>query len=112
MWTSISPAVRRAPKVDPAHEPAARLRAYDPADWLPLVDPDDYDPDDFRNRRDWQPYGEPRVAFEDWRRQQAWNLWTRARLDWCGVHGWPGGLDVVDLLRESAHVRRRRLGDR
>jgi hypothetical protein len=90
--------------VDPRHEPAARLRAYDPVDWLPLVDPDGYDPDRYRNRRDGQPYGEPRVTFEDWRRQEAWGQWTRARLDWCSEHGWPGGLDVVDLLREQVRV--------
>ncbi len=29
-----------------------------------------------------------------------------ARLDWCRQHGWPGGLDFVDLLRQTVTVRR------
>ncbi len=50
-------------------------------------------------------YGEPRCTFEDWRRQQAFSMWSRARLDWCSRYGWPGGLDYVELLRETVALR-------
>ena len=56
---------RRPRRVDPADAPPARLLAYDSADWLPLVDVDEYHPDDWRNIRDGQPYGEPRFSFEN-----------------------------------------------
>ena len=96
-------------------EPPARLVAYDTAEWLPLVDPDGYDPERYRNRRDGESYGEPRMSLEDWRHGQAWGLWTRARHDWCQQHGWPGGLDIIDLFRQEVRLicdgngRRRRL---
>lgn len=99
---------RRAGPVDPAHEPPARLIAYDEADWLPLVDPDDYDPERYRNRGPDGPYGEPRFTFENWLRQEAWNLWTRARHDWCQQYGWPGGLTIVDLFRQEVQLVRSR----
>lgn len=96
-------------------EPPGRLVAYDEADWLPLVDPSEYDPESYRNRRNGEPYGEPRFRFEDWRRGQAFGLWTRARHDWCREHGWPGGWDIIDLMRQEVRLtldgngRRRRL---
>lgn len=45
------------------------------------------------------PYGEPVTSVEQWRRDKARALWQLARMDWCRLHGWPGGLDVFDLLR-------------
>ena len=98
---------RRPPPVDPADEPPARLRAFDPDEWQPLVDPDDYDPDDYRNRMNWEPVGPVRTSFEAWRRQQAWNLWSRARTEWHKAHGWPGGLDYVELMQETVRIRRK-----
>ncbi len=95
---------RRARQVDPADEPPARLRAYDPADWLPLVDVDEYQPDDWRNIRDGQPYGEPRVTFDNWRTDQAWHMWSKARHEWCDEHGWPGGLDVINLMQQEVRL--------
>lgn len=95
---------RRVRPVDPATAPPARLVDFDPADWLPLVDPSDYHPDDWRNIRNHVPYGEPRFSFDNWRRQEAWNLWTRARYDWCEQYGWPGGLTVLDLMQEQARM--------
>ena len=83
--------------------------AYDPADWLPLVDPDEYDPLRWTNRNAQGYYGGPRTSQHDWLRQQARTLWTRARLDWCKQYGWPGGKDVLDLLRESRENRYRAL---
>lgn len=97
--------MRRRPRtVDPMHEPPTRLRAYDPADWLPLVDPDEYHPDDWRNIRDGQPYGEPRFTFADWRTDQARHMWAKARHDWCDEHGWPGGQDFIDLMRQEVRL--------
>lgn len=87
-------------------EPPGRLLVYDPADWLPLVDPCGYDPDAHRARVNCEPYGEPCMTAEDWRAHTARVLWSRARLDWCEQHGWPGGWTVLDLLRQSVQVRR------
>ena len=98
--------MRRRPKASCRFEPPARLIAYDEADWLPLVDPAGYEPEDYRNRGPDGPYGPPRWTFEAWRRQQAFSTWSRARLDWCTAYGWPGGLDHVELLRETVQVRR------
>jgi hypothetical protein len=89
-------------------EPPGRLVAYDEADWLPLVDRSEYDPADWLQVRNGQPYGEPRCKFEDWLRGQAWGLWTRARHDWCQQHGWPGGLDVIELMQHEVALIRAR----
>ncbi len=43
--------------MSPADEPPARLRAFDWADWLPLVDVSEYHPDDWRDVRDRVPTG-------------------------------------------------------
>jgi hypothetical protein len=93
--------------MDPADEPPARLRAFDPADWLPLVDPSEYHEDDWRNRRDHVPYGPVKFSFENWRLNEAWNLFGRARSDWHREHGWPGGLDFIELFRETVQMHRR-----
>ncbi len=71
---------------------------FDAADWLPLVDDADY-----RCRYGQSVALQPLAA---WRLHEALALWSRARLDWCRQHGWPGGLDSVDLLRETVAVRR------
>ncbi len=86
--------------------PPARLLEFDVADWLPLVDVLAYDSDCYRNRADGVPYGEPTLSLQDWQHQEALTLWARARLDWCRQHGWPDGLDSVDLLRQTLAVRR------
>ncbi len=33
-------------------------------------------------------------------------MWSQARLDWYRQNGWSGGLDFVDLLRQTVAVRR------
>jgi hypothetical protein len=96
---------RRPPKLDPAHEPPARLRAFDAADWLPLVDLTEYREDDWRDIRDRRPVGPVKFPFEAWRRDQAWHLFSRARLAWQEEHGWPGGLDCIQLLQETVGMR-------
>ncbi len=104
--------MRRRRREPPGYvEPPPRLLAFDLADWLPLVDPSGYDPDDHRNRMNHVPVGPVRFSFEDWRRQQAWNLWSQARLDWCKRYGWPGGLDVVEVLQQTVQLRRARRSD-
>lgn len=102
---------RRAQRIDPAHQPPARLRAFDAADWLPLVEVSDYHPDDWRDRRNWEPVGPVKFSFENWRRDQAWHLFMRARLDWFDQYGWPGGLDYISLLQETVHMRRESTAD-
>ncbi len=89
---------RRLERSDPA-EPPARLLAFDAADWLPLVDDD---------AEQWRRYGQAGALqpLAAWRLHEAMALWSRARLDWCREHGWPGGLDSVDLLRQAVAVRR------
>ncbi len=87
-------------------EPPARLLEFDAADWLPLVDVLAYDSDRYRNRADGVPYGELTLSLDDWQHHEALTLWSQARLDWCRQHGWPGGLDFIDLLRETVAVRR------
>lgn len=88
-------------------EPPARLVAYDETDWLPLVPDEDADPEDYRCVRDGKPYGDVPAA-ETLRRGAAWGLWTRARHDWCEQHGWPGGLDIIDLMRQEVALVRSR----
>jgi len=87
-------------------EPPARLLAFSEGEWLPVVDPAGYDPEDYRNRGPDGPYGPPRWTFEAWRLQQAVNMWSRARLDWQMEYGWPGGLDYVELMQETVRMRR------
>ncbi len=78
-------------------EPPARLLHFDAAEWLPLVDDSE-----------WRRYGQagPLQPLAAWRLHEALTLWSQARLDWCRQHGWPGGLDSVDLLRQTVAVRR------
>jgi len=98
---------RHPPPVDPADEPPARLRAFYPDEWLPLVDPDEYDPDDYRDRMNWEPVGPVRLSSADWRLNRAWRVWSRARMEWHKEHGWPGGLDYVELTQETVRMRRK-----
>lgn len=95
---------RRVPPL--VHEPPGPLLVFDLAEWLPLVDPGGYDPEAYRNRGPGGPYGPPVLSAENWRRGKAWGLWSQARLDWCDRYGWPGGLGVVDLLRQQVAARR------
>lgn len=90
----------------PQVEPPARLRCYDAAEWLPLVDLDGYDPDRYRNRGPEGFRGEPTFSAHDWRDLEAHQLWARARYAWVKLHGWPGGLTVLDLIRAEVGVRR------
>lgn len=91
-------------------EPPARLRAFEASDWVPLVDPGGYDPEAYRNRGPDGPYGEPLMSLSQWVTQQARSLWWRERVAWCRAHGWPGGLDWVDLFRAEVAARRRPAG--
>lgn len=91
-------------------EPPARLVAFDPAEWLPLVDPAGYRPDDHRNRSNGVPVGPPHQTLEQWRRGEALSLWSQARMDWQKEHGWPGELDVIDLLKQTMRIRRQMAG--
>ncbi len=86
--------------------PPAELLTYDEDVWLPQVDPAGYRADSYRNRTAGEPTGLIGYSFDAWRRDQAAGLWLRARLDWCAEHGWPGGWDRVDLLREFAQQMR------
>lgn len=86
-------------------EPPARLRSFDVKEWLPLVDPDDYDPDRYRSVVDGELRGKPSMTLEAWRHGQAREMWSHARLDWCRRYGWSGGLSVLDLLRQQARGR-------
>ncbi|WP_270888625.1 hypothetical protein [Pedococcus sp. 5OH_020] len=97
---------RRPPPMRAADMPPDRLLAYLEADWLPLVDPSEYDPDRHRNITDGRHVGAPSLSQRQWCRSQAQRLWARARLDWLDQHGWPGGLDAIDLLRQSLETRR------
>lgn len=101
---------RRLRPLDPADEPPARLRAFDPADWMPLVDVSEYDPDDYRNRTNYEPVGPVRFPLENWCLQRAWTLFSRGRMDWHREHGWPGGLDYVELFQETVQMRRKSHG--
>ena len=91
---------RRTDRLDRS-EPPAHLVAFDAADWLPLVDASGHA--DYRRRHG--PAIAPQ-ALAAWRLQEALTLWSGARLDWCRDHGWPGGLDYVDLLRQTLAIRR------
>lgn len=90
--------------MEAADQPPVKLLAYDPADWLPLVDTSEYHPNDYRNVRDHVPYGEPFFSFKHWWADEAWHMWTRARHDWCDEHGWPGGLDFINLMQEEVQM--------
>jgi len=98
--------MRRRVKAD-LIEPPGRLLVYDPAEWLPLVDPTGYDVDRWRNIRNGVPDGEPHLSAEGWRQTEARTMWMHTRLDWCQRFGWPGGLTVLDLLRMAVADRRR-----
>jgi hypothetical protein len=86
--------------------PPARLVAFDPADWTPLVGEQRYNPENHRLRSKGGA-GPVTVTLAQWQHSQAYAFWTQARLDWCELKGWPGGLSVVDLLREQRLSRRR-----
>lgn len=87
-------------------QPPAHLLAYDPADWLPQVDDAAYDPEQHRNIHAGERVGGPHYMHACWRQSQALQLWSRARQEWLHEHGWPGGVTIVDLLREDVRVRR------
>ncbi len=100
---------RRVQEVAP--EPPAKLLVFDVADWLPMVDLSEYDPEMYRNRGMNEPYGEPSLSLQDWQHQQARTLWGRARRAWHDEHGgWPGGLSPLDLLRQEVADRRSVIG--
>jgi hypothetical protein len=103
---------RRAPAIDPAHEPPPRLLSFSLEDWLPLVDVTEYNPDDWRDIRNWEPVGPVKFLFKDWHRDQAWHLFCRARLDWCQQYGWPGGLDYIQVMQEQVRMKRGYLHER
>lgn len=86
-------------------EPPAKLRSYREADWLPLVDATQYREDDWRDVRDRVPVGPVTFLFEDWVRDQAWHLYCSAQLAWLDQHGWPGGLDFVQLMQQQVQRR-------
>ena len=104
--------MRRRDLGDGPIEPPSRLRCYDPAEWLPLVDLDGWDPDRYRNRGPDGFHGEPYWTLDDWRHHEAHQLWKKARYAWVKLHGWPGGLSVLDMLREEVGVRRANARDR
>ncbi len=87
-------------------EPPSRLLAFNPAEWLPLVDPSGYNPEMYRNRGVNGPYGEPSLSLQNWMNQEARTLWGRARRGWHDEHGgWAGGLSPLDLLRQEVADR-------
>ncbi|MGY1778764.1 hypothetical protein [Geodermatophilus sp. SYSU D01036] len=80
---------------------------FDATDWLPLVDDSEYDPEMHRAYRlPDRPPGPTTKSLAQWRQDQAESLWTRARLDWCQRFGWPGGLDIVELMQQMVAGRR------
>ncbi len=84
-------------------EPPARLRAFDPAEWLPLVDVLAYGPDGHRNRTACRTASRGfRCALGSTRRPSRCG---RARLAWHQEYGWPGGLSPLDLLRQERAAR-------
>lgn len=90
--------MRRRPRPTAVVEPPARLVALDVEEWLPLVNAVEYD-------RAGQS-GEPQ-DFDEWSLMQAHRLWSSARHAWLAEHGWPGGLTMLDLLRQDVTERRR-----
>ena len=98
--------MRRRERSEPSGlRPPPELAAYDEARWLPLVDPEGYDVDAYRQVRDRRPFGPARLSFDAWRRGEAGRLWFRERVDWYRAHGWPGGMTQLDLLREEARAK-------
>jgi hypothetical protein len=61
--------------------PPRRLLAFHLEDYLPELDP-----------------------------AEAYGAWLLERRTWAEAHGWPRGLDVVDLLREARAHRRALFG--
>lgn len=97
---------RRSP---PRMEPPARLLAFKESDWLPQVNPDDYDPEAHRGISNGVRVGEPGLTRENWRRGVAFTTWSRARMAWQAEHGWPDEKDSIELLREAVEQKRRLL---
>jgi hypothetical protein len=64
----------------------SRLERFDAADWLPLVDPAGYDPDEHRNIRDRVPVGPVMFPLEAWLDEQAQYLFFDARREWLDAH--------------------------
>jgi hypothetical protein len=104
--------MRRRPPPDDVVQPPGRLLAFDPNDWLGMVDLAGYDPDEHRNRRDGLPYGEVKHHQDEWALFRAHQLWSRERHAWRDRYGWPGGLSMLDLLRQDVAERRRSVADR
>jgi hypothetical protein len=96
----------------PSGRAAGPLLEFRLEDWLPLVDVSKYDPDHYRDRRNFQPVGPVKFLFEDWQRQVASELWSRARLNWAEEYGWPGGLDYIEVLQQTVQLRRTASRDR
>lgn len=82
---------RRVPPL--AVLPPAELLDLDPAVWLDRV-PGPADPLTV-------------LSADDWRFGEAVRLWSAERLAWVESHGWPGGWDKLDVMRDAV-VRRRR----
>ncbi len=86
--------MRRRQREDPRAQIPARLREFDPADWMRVpVD------------------GEPLERFEDadvLPLIEALRAWGRARQEWETRERWPTG--TVNRLREQHETRRRVLG--
>lgn len=74
----------------PQHEPPANLRAFDPAQWADA---------------EWESPGQGYAGSDEfWIVQLRLRAWTRARLDYAAVHGWP--TDSVEMIGEHVRVRR------
>ena len=83
-----------------------RLQRFDPHDWVPLVDDREYDPDEWRQVRDWEPSGEPWLSLPHWRFMRAEELFYEAQEAYEKAHpevdfGIPGvdyGVEAVSVL--------------
>ncbi len=86
--------MRRRLREDPRAQIPARLREFDPADWMRV--PVDGKPIERFEEADVLPLIEALLA------------WARARQEWDVQEGWPTG--TVDRLREQYRTRGRLLG--
>lgn len=96
---------RRARPLTAEDMPPARLVEYREQDWLSLVDPADYNPNRWRGITGGRHAGEPELSRREWREREAVVLWARARFAWQLEHGWPGGLGLIDLIKETHLLR-------